>query len=228
LRRRGWGNRRGGRNGGGRGNSGGRGDGGGRSEGSRGEGGGSPRLLERLRDLRGVSLREVRALELSDVPSGVALGAARGEGNRPVAIVASSRDGLDLLGWARIAARRAGERPLHEVYVAAPFFSARTRAAAERAAERGPILHLLTLPSLAEPETFALESFPPRAEPSLLGGGAFLPVHWGTFSLAMHAWDDPAETLLQVGPKRFAPMYNLAQALRFPIPWRQQQSLPKP
>jgi L-ascorbate metabolism protein UlaG (beta-lactamase superfamily) len=31
---------------------------------------------------------------------------------------------------------------------------------------------------------------------ALLGGGAFLPVHWGTFSLAMHAWDEPAETLL--------------------------------
>ena len=36
---------------------------------------------------------------------------------------------------------------------------------------------------------------------SLLGGGAFLPVHWGTFSLAMHAWDQPAETLLELGPK---------------------------
>ena len=35
----------------------------------------------------------------------------------------------------------------------------------------------------------------------LLGGGAFLPVHWGTFSLAMHAWDEPAETLLARGPK---------------------------
>ena len=34
---------------------------------------------------------------------------------------------------------------------------------------------------------------------ALLGGGAFLPVHWGTFSLAMHAWDQPAETLLAVG-----------------------------
>ena len=29
----------------------------------------------------------------------------------------------------------------------------------------------------------------------LLGGGAFLPVHWGTFNLALHAWDEPAETL---------------------------------
>jgi L-ascorbate metabolism protein UlaG (beta-lactamase superfamily) len=36
----------------------------------------------------------------------------------------------------------------------------------------------------------------------LLGGGAFLPVHWGTFSLAMHAWDEPAETLLALGPKK--------------------------
>ncbi|HEY2865150.1 MAG TPA: MBL fold metallo-hydrolase [Casimicrobiaceae bacterium] len=36
----------------------------------------------------------------------------------------------------------------------------------------------------------------------LLGGGAFLPVHWGTFSLAMHAWDQPAETLLALGPKQ--------------------------
>ena len=34
---------------------------------------------------------------------------------------------------------------------------------------------------------------------SLLGGGAFLPVHWGTFSLALHAWDEPAETLLSLG-----------------------------
>jgi hypothetical protein len=35
----------------------------------------------------------------------------------------------------------------------------------------------------------------------LLGGGALLPVHWGTFSLAMHAWDQPAEVLLEMAPK---------------------------
>lgn len=35
----------------------------------------------------------------------------------------------------------------------------------------------------------------------LLGGGAFLPVHWGTFSLALHAWDEPVETLLELAPK---------------------------
>jgi L-ascorbate metabolism protein UlaG (beta-lactamase superfamily) len=37
---------------------------------------------------------------------------------------------------------------------------------------------------------------------ALLGGGAFLPVHWGTFSLAMHAWDEPAETLFALAPQR--------------------------
>jgi len=35
---------------------------------------------------------------------------------------------------------------------------------------------------------------------ALLGGGPFLPIHWGTFALAMHAWDQPAETLLSLGP----------------------------
>lgn len=36
---------------------------------------------------------------------------------------------------------------------------------------------------------------------ALLGGGPFLPVHWGTFCLAMHEWDQPAEALLELGPK---------------------------
>jgi L-ascorbate metabolism protein UlaG (beta-lactamase superfamily) len=35
----------------------------------------------------------------------------------------------------------------------------------------------------------------------LLGGGSFLPVHWGTFDLALHAWDEPAEQLLQLAPR---------------------------
>jgi L-ascorbate metabolism protein UlaG (beta-lactamase superfamily) len=33
----------------------------------------------------------------------------------------------------------------------------------------------------------------------LLGGQRFLPVHWGTFNLAMHDWDEPAEQLLALG-----------------------------
>lgn len=36
----------------------------------------------------------------------------------------------------------------------------------------------------------------------LLGGGCFLPVHWGTFNLALHDWDDPAETLFRLAPER--------------------------
>jgi hypothetical protein len=26
-------------------------------------------------------------------------------------------------------------------------------------------------------------------------------VHWGTFNLALHPWDDPAETLLRMAPQ---------------------------
>jgi L-ascorbate metabolism protein UlaG (beta-lactamase superfamily) len=36
---------------------------------------------------------------------------------------------------------------------------------------------------------------------ALLGGGPLLPIHWGTFSLAMHAWDQPAEVLFERGPR---------------------------
>lgn len=44
----------------------------------------------------------------------------------------------------------------------------------------------------------ALEAF------GLLGGGRLLPVHWGTFDLAVHEWDEPAETLIALAPKRRA------------------------
>jgi len=34
----------------------------------------------------------------------------------------------------------------------------------------------------------------------LLGAGVFLPIHWGTFPLAMHRWDQPPERLLELAP----------------------------
>ena len=41
---------------------------------------------------------------------------------------------------------------------------------------------------------------------ALLGRSAFMPVHWGTFSLAMHAWDEPAESLYSLAPKLGVPL----------------------
>jgi L-ascorbate metabolism protein UlaG (beta-lactamase superfamily) len=38
----------------------------------------------------------------------------------------------------------------------------------------------------------------------MLGGGTLLPVHWGTFNLALHAWDEPAETLVALAQERGA------------------------
>lgn len=35
---------------------------------------------------------------------------------------------------------------------------------------------------------------------ALLGGGALLPVHWGTFNLGLHTWDEPAEALVKLAP----------------------------
>jgi L-ascorbate metabolism protein UlaG (beta-lactamase superfamily) len=32
-------------------------------------------------------------------------------------------------------------------------------------------------------------------------GGVLLPVHWGMFALGMHAWDQPAERLLELAPR---------------------------
>ena len=46
-------------------------------------------------------------------------------------------------------------------------------------------------------------------------GGLFMPVHWGTFSLAMHAWDQPAERLLELASRTGAQllMPRLGQAV---------------
>jgi L-ascorbate metabolism protein UlaG (beta-lactamase superfamily) len=35
----------------------------------------------------------------------------------------------------------------------------------------------------------------------LLGGGRLFPVHWGTFNLGLHDWQEPAETLFQLAER---------------------------
>src|SRR5262245_52769835 len=50
---------------------------------------------------------------------------------------------------------------------------------------------------------------------ALLGGGPLLPIHWGTFNLALHPWDDPVETLLRLAPRSNARLLlpRLGQAI---------------
>jgi len=69
----------------------------------------------------------------------------------------------------------------------------------------------------------ALEAF------RMLGGGTLLPVHWGTFSLGFHAWNDPAETLVTLAGQRGArivtPKLGAAfepEHLEGPTPWWRQ------
>jgi hypothetical protein len=116
----------------------------------RGRGGGGGRLLEHLKELKKLGLSDVRGLErLTNVPEEIELGSGRYE-SRFVAIVASKRDGLDLLGWARVAALRATEDQIvRDVVIAAPVFSARTRRAAARASKSGPTLLMVAVPGLA-------------------------------------------------------------------------------
>lgn len=60
----------------------------------------------------------------------------------------------------------------------------------------------------------------------MLGFGTLLPIHWGTFDLALHRWDEPAETLLALaepaGARVLTPMlghpFEPAQ-VEGPTPW---------
>ena len=36
----------------------------------------------------------------------------------------------------------------------------------------------------------------------MLGGGTLMPIHWGTFDLALHKWDEPIETLLGIAENK--------------------------
>jgi L-ascorbate metabolism protein UlaG (beta-lactamase superfamily) len=48
---------------------------------------------------------------------------------------------------------------------------------------------------------------------AMLGGTpTFLPIHWGTFNLALHEWDEPAEKLIRLAPPHLT-MPKLGQAV---------------
>jgi L-ascorbate metabolism protein UlaG (beta-lactamase superfamily) len=40
----------------------------------------------------------------------------------------------------------------------------------------------------------------------MLGSGVLLPIHWGTFNLALHPWDEPAETVYRMAPAAGIPL----------------------
>ncbi|HEY1131501.1 MAG TPA: MBL fold metallo-hydrolase [Roseateles sp.] len=96
------------------------------------------------------------------------------------------------------------ETPKHRV-----FFSGDTGLTSEYAAIRerlGPFDLVMLEVGAFHPSWGDIHLGPENALKALqlLGGGAFLPVHWGTFSLALHDWDQPAETLLELAPKQGA------------------------
>jgi L-ascorbate metabolism protein UlaG (beta-lactamase superfamily) len=37
-----------------------------------------------------------------------------------------------------------------------------------------------------------------------LGGGTLLPIHWGTFDLGLHSWNDPGDQILALAKQRGA------------------------
>jgi L-ascorbate metabolism protein UlaG (beta-lactamase superfamily) len=60
----------------------------------------------------------------------------------------------------------------------------------------------------------------------MLGGGTLLPVHWGTFNLALHDWDEPAETLVALAEREGARVLTPRLGNAFepdrverPVPW---------
>jgi hypothetical protein len=125
--------------------------------------GGSGRLLDVLREVRPLGLDDIAALERPPgVPERVELGGALTEAGERFAVVAASRDGADLLGWAQVAAAlRTGEGAAPALLVAAPSFLPGTRRAAERAAGAGAIVHLVAVPALASGrEIHSVETFP--------------------------------------------------------------------
>jgi len=135
---------------------------------------GGGRLLERLRELKGLELKDLRAVErLSGTPEEIELGVAKRGDARSVGVIVSRRDGLDLVGWAQLLAAVPEALPdCAEVVLVAPLFGSRTRRAAERAATSGPALRLVTYPGLADPSAELLDQEVFPAARAILGSGS--------------------------------------------------------
>ncbi|AGC44976.1 hypothetical protein MYSTI_03670 [Myxococcus stipitatus DSM 14675] len=43
---------------------------------------------------------------------------------------------------------------------------------------------------------------------AMLGGGTLMPVHWATFNLGLHPWDEPAETLLRMATEQQVQLFT--------------------
>ena len=139
--------------------------------------GGLGRLLELVRDIKGLGLRDLRALEsVSGAPDSVELGLARREGGSTVVVVAASRDGLDLTGWGEVALMLGSDAAgLSEVVIVAPALADSTRRAAERASRRGRTFHLVVASALADPKEEILDQYvypEPSLSPLRAGGSA--------------------------------------------------------
>jgi hypothetical protein len=107
-------------------------------------------LLDQLSARAELGLRDMRPLDRPrGTPDNIELATALKHGAQRIGLVASDRDGLELLGWARWVSRRAGGLPLEEVLVAAPLIGTETRRVAE-AAQEGPAIRLVSVPALAD------------------------------------------------------------------------------
>jgi hypothetical protein len=132
------------------------------------------RLIERLREARGLALHALEPTERPPgAPDAVELATGLTEGERPVALAASSRDRGDLAGWGLVAAARAGgERERREICLVAPVFTSQTRRSAARLAEAGARIRLVAVPGLAsgEDEVYSEERHPSSASGSHASG----------------------------------------------------------
>ena len=83
-----------------------------------------------------------------------------------------------------------------------------TRELEEIGARKGPFELVMLEVGAYNPAWGAIHLGPENAIEAhrMLGGGPLLPIHWGTFNLAFHAWDEPAETLARLAAEHGIPL----------------------